>query len=169
MTRSTATRAKSDKSKKPDEKNRGGRPSLYTPQIIEKIVAGLSQGTPLTVICSEPGMPNDDTVRDWGKKMPEVSRAIARGRELGFDKIALEAIAIADDGRSDTITTDDGREIQDKEWIQRSKLRVETRLKLLAKWDPKRYGEMIKHSNDPDNPMPTGVIVVPAKKVSANA
>ena len=27
------------------------------------------------------------------------------------------------------------------EHIQRSKLRVETRLKLLAKWDPKRYGE----------------------------
>lgn len=34
-------------------------------------------------------------------------------------------------------------EIPDKEWMLRSKLRVETRLKLLAKWDPKRYGEKI--------------------------
>ena len=27
------------------------------------------------------------------------------------------------------------------EFVARSRLRVDTRLKLLAKWDPKRYGE----------------------------
>lgn len=159
---------KSAKPAKDSKKNLGGRPSLYTPEILKKIVDGLSKGTPLTIICSEEGMPNDDTVRDWGKKMPEVSRAIARARRLGHDVIAMDALAIADDSRYDTIKTDDGREIPDKEWIQRSKLRVDTRFKLLAKWDP-RYADSIKHTNDPDNPMPTGVIVVPAKKVSANA
>lgn len=39
----------------------------------------------------------------------------------------------------------DGKEYEgiDTEHIQRSKLRVETRLKLLAKWNPKRYGDRI--------------------------
>jgi hypothetical protein len=27
--------------------------------------------------------------------------------------------------------------------VQRAKLRIDTRLKLLSKWDPKRYGEKL--------------------------
>jgi hypothetical protein len=40
--------------------------------------------------------------------------------------------------------------VPDSEWISRSKLRVETRLKLLAKWDPKRYGDRLNldHSGE---------------------
>jgi hypothetical protein len=77
---------------------------------------------------------------------PAFSVAIARAREMGFDQIALDALAIADATEQDTVRTKDG-ERPDTEWISRSKLRVETRLKLLAKWDPKRYGELIKHGN----------------------
>ena len=33
------------------------------------------------------------------------------------------------------------------------KLQIETRLKLLAKWDPKRYGERTTLAGDPDNPL----------------
>jgi len=77
---------------------------------------------------------------------PAFSRAIARAREAGFDRIALDALEIADNignEHKDTIETKFG-EIPNKEWVMRSKLRVETRLKLLAKWDPKRYGDLIK-------------------------
>ena len=41
-----------------------------------------------------------------------------------------------------TVQTEGG-DRANTEWISRSKLRVETRLKLLAKWDPKRYGDKI--------------------------
>ena len=90
-------------------------------------------------------MPSDDSVRNWMDSDPAFSRAIARAREAGFDRIALDALEIADNVGSehkDTIETKFG-EIPNKEWILRSKLRVETRLKLLAKWDPKRYGEKL--------------------------
>jgi hypothetical protein len=130
--------AKASKTKAPPKPT--GRPSLYTPEVAERICAGLAQGTPLTVICAEPGMPADRTVREWAEKDEELSAAIARARELGFDKLALEALAIADETHRDTIHTDNG-ERPNAEWIARSKLRIETRLKLLAKWDPKRYGE----------------------------
>ena len=113
---------------------------------IAKVIAGLRVGTPLTVICSEDGMPCDDTVRAWADQDADLARDIARAREIGFDQIALDALASADAAENDTVRAEDG-EGPDTEWISRSKLRVETRLKLLAKWDPKRYGELIKHGN----------------------
>lgn len=110
-------------------------------EAITKVIEGLRIGTPLTVICSADGMPNDDTIRDWADADAQLSRDIARAREAGFDAIAIEALAIADERSRDTKVGKDGQEVPDSEWISRSRLRVDTRLKLLAKWDPKRYGE----------------------------
>lgn len=80
-------------------------------------------------------------------KDPAFSSDIAGARETGFDRIALDALAIADEVTDkDTIRFTRGEEeveMPNKEWLMRSKLRVETRLKLLAKWDPKRYGDKI--------------------------
>lgn len=126
-----------------------GRPTLRNAVVETTILEGLAAGTPLAVICREPGMPNDDTVRDWAKADADFARAIARAREAGFDQIALDALRIADFGENDTVEDEDGNVRTNNEVIQRSKLRVETRLKLLAKWDPKRYGEMMK-VGDPD-------------------
>lgn len=61
----------------------------------------------------------------------EFSAAIAHARLEGFDAIARRIRATAR-GRGDST--------QD---IQRDKLIVETDLKLLAKWDPKRYGDRL--------------------------
>lgn len=137
-------RAKKSGKKQPPKKR--GRPSKFTLAIAREIIAGLSAGTPLTILCASSRMPSDDTVRNWATADPAFSRDIARAREPGFDRIALDALAIADAREHDTITFEkNGQmvEIPDKEWMLRSKLRVETRLKLLAKWDPKRYGEKI--------------------------
>ena len=51
-----------------------------------------------------------------------------------------DCIAIADHSEHDTIYTERG-EKPDKEWIARSKLRVETRYKALARRNPKKWGE----------------------------
>lgn len=126
---------------------------------IAKVLAGLREGTPLTIICSEAGMPCDDTVRDWAEEDAALGRDIARARETGFDRIALDALEIADETARDTVKGADGREAPNSEWITRSRLRVDTRLKLLAKWDPKRYGDRQLIGSDPDNPLPQGFTV----------
>jgi hypothetical protein len=131
------------RAKKVAKKKPTGRPSKRTPAVIAKILAGLSEGTPLTLICSPKNMPSDNTVRNWMRDDEQLSDDIARAREAGFDRIALDALAIADNSEQDTILTDKGAETPNSEWIARSRLRVETRLKLLAKWDPKRYGDRI--------------------------
>ncbi len=64
-------------------------------------------------------------------------------RERGYDAIAEECVRIAEDGTNDYRSTIFGIKL-DKEHVQRSKLRVETRLKLLAKWHPKKYGEKLQ-------------------------
>ena len=97
-------------------------------------------------------MPGTSTIYEWMDADEALSGRIARAREDGWDQIALDALKIADDGSLDTIDTKFGPK-PDKEWIDRSKLRVETRLKLLAKWDPKRYGEKLQHAGHDGGPM----------------
>lgn len=134
-----------------------GRPSIRSVEIEDRIIEGLTAGTPLTIVCEPEDMPGLRTVYDWMNGDEEFSARIARAREAGWDRIALDALAIADEVTDkDTIETKFG-EIPNKEWIMRSKLRVETRLKLLAKWDPKRYGEMIKHAGADGGPMQISV------------
>jgi len=124
------------------------RPSKKTANLVQAIVERLSEGEPLAQICRDEGMPAARTVREWQQNDPEVSAAIARAREEGFDAIAAECLDIADDSRNDWMNRaadkGDDQALQfNGEHVQRSKLRVETRLKLLAKWDPKRYGERL--------------------------
>lgn len=119
-----------------------GRPSKRTPEICAEICERLSTGEPLAAICRDDHMPDPSTVWDWAKSDPNLSQDIARARESGFDALAAQCIEIADDERHDWRMTKKGV-IMNEVAVSRAKLQVETRLKLLAKWDPKRYGDKI--------------------------
>lgn len=122
-----------------------GRRSTFNAKDAAEIVERLSKGEPLTIICKDDWLPCDNTVRAWAEADAVFAADIARAREAGFDAIALECLAIADHTANDTkIVGEGGTEQCNAEWISRSKLRVETRLKLLAKWDPKRYGDKVQ-------------------------
>lgn len=130
-----------------------GRPTKRTPEVEGRIIEGLSAGTPMTIICQAEDMPSTSTVYDWMGVDEALSGQIARAREAGFDRIAMDALAIADEVTDkDTIETAHGL-IPNKEWLMRSKLRVETRLKLLSKWDPKRYGDRLALAGDENDPV----------------
>ena len=122
----------------------------HTPEVEDEIATRLSLGEPLRQICRSEGMPGWVTVYEWVKKDKDFAERIARARILGFDAIAEECFAIADDSSKDFVPAigRDGEEDErlDAEHVQRSKLRIETRLKLLAKWDPKRYGDRIEQT-----------------------
>jgi len=116
-----------------------------TPEVETRIIEGLCDGIPLRELCRQDGMPNWRTVYDWIAEDAELAARIAHARELGFDAIAEDILDIADDGTNDWVERkrQDGSTaiVVDAEHVQRSKLRIETRLKLLAKWSPKKYGE----------------------------
>lgn len=123
-----------------------GRPSLYTPEVLETICEGLSKGIPLTVICEADEMPAPRTVMDWQASMPDVSAAIARARDAGEVALLEQCLKIADDGECDWVLSKKSP-LVDTDHIQRSKLRIETRLKLLAKFNPKRWGDKLEVDN----------------------
>ncbi|NQX02224.1 hypothetical protein HQ447_16320 [bacterium] len=108
-----------------------GRPSKRTPEVVARIITALSDGIPLAAVCREPGMPHPDKVREWQRGDEILSADIARARLEGFDAIAY---------RLRTTARGTGESTKD---VQRDKLIIDTDLKLLAKWDPKRYGERI--------------------------
>lgn len=107
-----------------------GRPSLYTPELVEAIAERLSKGEPMAVICRDEGMPEDRTVRRWINADADVKSAIACAREAGHDAIAA---------RSRETARGHGESTAD---VVRDRLIIDTDLKLLAKWD-KRYRENV--------------------------
>lgn len=129
------------------------RLSLYTPELADELLRRLASGEPLAQICRDDHMPAVSTVNEWKTTYPDFGERFGKARDAGFDEIATQCMDIADDASADFI---EGMEVTpgtktmafNAEHVQRSKLRVETRLKLLAKWDPRRYGDMqkIEHS-----------------------
>ncbi len=83
-------------------------------------------------------MPTWRAVYDWCDASPDVSSRIARAREVGFDSIGESTLDISD---QDPERGPDGK--IDAAWVAHQKLRVEQRMKLLAKWSPKKYGDKI--------------------------
>jgi hypothetical protein len=127
-----------------------GRPSLYTQPVVDSILEKIADGQFLSDICADLAMPSCSTVFKWRLDHPEFSEAYAHAREAAADKMVIETVAIADDGRNDTYLDDDGNPRTDTDVIQRSKLRVETRKWLLARMAPKEYGDRIEthHSGE---------------------
>lgn len=121
-----------------------GRPTIRTEAIVDTIIEAVTAGTPLAeILRSDPAMPKPTTFYDWLRGDEALSERFARAREFGFDAIAVETLKIADDASADWIPGKNGPML-DAEHVSRSKLRIETRLKLLSKWDPKRYGDRLE-------------------------
>jgi hypothetical protein len=118
---------------------RGRGHGIKTPALLDEIIERVSLGEPLAQVCREERMPNVNTVARWMADDRDFEQRFARARAVGYDAIAAECMKICDE-----------ENIED---VQRAKLRVETRLKLLAKWDPKRYGDRLQHTGDGGGPI----------------
>lgn len=104
------------------------------------ILGGLVRGKSLAEICAAPGMPSYDTVYEWQKADAVLDQAVIRARERGYEQIALDTLAISDGLKP--VVTADGIVLQPD--TQRDKLRADVRFRLLAKLDPKRFGEAVQ-------------------------
>ena len=119
-----------------------GKPQIKNrEEIVERIIKRLSKGEPLAQICRDDGFPNPSTVWDWQQDDKSIAQRFAKARQDGFDAIAAETLEIAEGKRPLNIEGDSPS--------QRDKLRIHTRMQLLAKWDPKRYGDnvQVRHAN----------------------
>lgn len=122
--------------------------STYTSDKGNAICEALASGRSLLSICKELGIAYM-TAYDWERTVPEHAVNSARAREIGCHALADQTLEIADDARNDWIDEragdDEGaaRAKANGEQVQRSRLRIDTRLRLLGKWLPKVYGDKV--------------------------
>ena len=118
-----------------------GRPSPYAgrrSEIMGSVCEQIAKGVTMADICRQAGMPDRQTIYEWSVADADFALRIARARDEGADVIAEQSLAIVDappergpDGKIDAGS------------VAHAKLRAEHRLKLLAKWNPKKYGDKV--------------------------
>lgn len=130
-----------------------GRLSTFTPTLADEIVSRLSEGEPLAHICRDEHMPALRTVYDWMDADESFSARIARARISGHDVIATSTLVIADEP-----PPADSQGKVDTGFVAWQKNRIWTRLQLLSKWDPKRYGDKLELAGSKDSPLTVQVV-----------
>lgn len=150
---------------KPKGKGKAGAPRLYDREAItQAICERLATGEPMALICRDLGVPVR-TVNQWRQDDEAIANRFDEARDLGYDAIAHDALLIADtprlgviekielikdqNGHSKMVVTERRKE----DMLGHRKLQVETRLRLLARWDPRRYGDRLALANDPKDPL----------------
>jgi hypothetical protein len=133
-----------------------GRPSLYSDDLASLICSRIAEGESLASICRDEGMPSPSTVRRWIVEDVNGFAALsARAYALGYEALAEECLLIADtplEGVETTINEKGETSEKRGDMLQHRRLQIETRMRLLGKWAPKRYGDKVAVGGAEDLP-----------------
>ena len=114
-----------------------GRPTDYNQEIAEMILDKLADGKPMKVICKEEGMPCYMSILRWQRRHPEFGDLVARAKVDGTHALADECIEIADEKKADPADR---------------RVRIDTRLRLIGKWNATIYGDKVAVGGADDMP-----------------
>ena len=121
-----------------------GRPKQPVPQSkMDEIIEWISNGKTLRDYCRQEGKPSYAAVYDWLAADEDFATRYARARESGHDVIADECFQIADE-----MPPVDANGKTDAGYVAWQKNRIWTRTQLLAKWNPKKYGDKVDLTSD---------------------
>lgn len=125
-----------------------------SPEFAESILQWISDGKTLREWCRLPGHPHWTVVVRYLERDKDFQARYRQARIAGMDAIAEDTISMVDEYPEKI----QGDRI-DPGWVQWRRIQIEQRLKLLAKWDPKRYGDKVglDHSGDITLNVTTGV------------
>lgn len=98
-------------------------------QHIVDACAWIATGRTLADYCRRKGSPTRKYIYEWMRDDPAMQKLFEESRDAGHDVIADECLAISN--------------IEPKDAVQAHwrRIQIDTRLKLLAKWNPKKYGD----------------------------
>lgn len=152
---------------------RGRPPMPFNQEVADYLcerIATSSRG--LKAICDEDEkLPSVSTVLKWLNNSDDFKLQYAHARELQADYLADEIIEISDDASKDLQRIDDfGNPIENKEFVSRSRLKIDARKWIASKLRPKKYGDKLEL----DGGMNTTLSITPetleaiAAKINAN-
>ncbi len=108
-------------------------PSKKTPELIEQVLSRLAQGETLAALGRELNF-HPTAWANWLREDEGLALAYQRARDVGADVLAEQALALIDEQPARV----EGR--VDPGHVAWRRAQVDTRLKLLACWNPKKYG-----------------------------
>lgn len=120
-----------------------GRPTEFTPEIADK-VCELVATHPIGYRALRklyPDIPDDTTIAAWRFRYDNFSRQYVKAKQLQAELMAEEIVDISDDSSRDVVIGKNGEEHCNTEFVQRSRLRVDSRKWLASKLAPKIYGD----------------------------
>jgi hypothetical protein len=133
-----------------------GRPVMHQmAEYGDEICEWIANGKTLRAYCRQKGKPNWVTIYRWKAQDEKFARRLAEARDLGEDAIVQECFAIADTPMIGKRVKEGphGTEITRQDMLGHRKLQIWTRLQLLAKWNPTKYGDRTTLAGDKDNPL----------------
>lgn len=126
----------------------------FKKETLDAVCNKLVEGVSLRSILRQEGMPPIGTFMRWINEDEHFAEQYAQAKMIGIEVLAEEILEIADESTSDKLYT---REVYDaetgekkyltvenKEFVNRSRLRVDTRKWLLSKMIPKKYGDNLE-------------------------
>lgn len=137
----------------------GGRPSVYTPELADRICAALAAGESLRTVCKAEDLPCAATVFSWMRTIPEFLEQYTRAKEESADAMVDEMMDIADNQCEQPLIVDDvpltvnGEMVMVKDMVSvnHAKLRIETRKWCASKLKPKKYGDKLTNEHTGPN------------------
>lgn len=118
--------------------NDTGRKKKYTEELANRLLDALACGRTLVSICKELDI-SPDTVYSWTRRYPDFCTDFARARSFGDDILEEEVLEIVDAEHisEEQIIEKSGKKITIKKRrfdnVARSRLRMEARLKIVAR------------------------------------
>ena len=116
-------------------------------EIAETVFESMRSGMSALKACKAVGV-SQSTFSGWMNDDPKLAEEYARARDDLIEHIASEILDIADQpvGSTESGTTDSGA-------VQKQRLQVDTRKWLLSKLAPKKFGDKLELTGDPNQPL----------------
>jgi len=154
-----------------------GQPTKYNKALGDELCIRLMNAESLNSVCRDDDMPEKATVCLWlndaigpdpSPGMTEFFDQYTRARQIQSEMMSDDVVDIIDNQAADTVMVDGVPVMIDKKLVTavtsasvgHAKARVETRMKLMEKLWPKRFGPstLLKHSDADGKSMPTMVM-----------
>jgi hypothetical protein len=111
-----------------------------------RAIATTPKGLPY-ICATREGFPHPDTVYEWLFLYPEFEAAYDRAKQCVTHALLDECQTIADNDDEDCLLVrrNDGQEVRtlNREFVQRSELMVKTRMQMIEKLHPKKFGRRL--------------------------
>lgn len=116
----------------------------FSQALFDEICELMAGGESLTSICKRSGMPNKRTVMRWLEKNEALAIQYSEAQNMRADHYFDQIIDLADNcrfGSKKVYKADGGIEIIDGDMVERSRLQIDARKWVLARMNPKKYGD----------------------------